>query len=1243
MGFQTSDAFQSDAFQGGLFSFVSTQAGASPDYAKYIWGRDAVVVVDRVNQPSLLDFSLVPWDGSFVKLVRGAYIALDSDTYPNWFTGYITNDPELTLIGSRAGNPVYGYRYEATDDSYLLSLNPIGVLPPFVNTSCGTILKTLVSILDSNSVFDVSGVQSGNIFARYVIDPTKKFMDIVKELADASAFRFRATNKKIYFEPKDTTPATISIDGTSKHFNAGDLTFRATTDAIVNDAIVVGNVEPENYVNEYMVGDGLTGAFPLLSGIFGVDSSILLDEPFSGSSLNTDTWGIFDTPVNFLQVSQGYLNCLGGSANNSFDVFLQSQKVMPLEGQLRLTHGEYDFVNSASVGVNGVVCGLWTQAPNSAYTGCLFGIRVNKSGVVTSLNPITNGTVDGGQSVTINFAHRYIIRTLCSFKNAFRQQTAYGYLDVNGVTGTFGGVGVADTVDYTTWIVEIDPSNGSVVSTTQWSNLGVSLSNSTVYANYIPLASNDLHCTLSNITLSTPMQASLEVKSKGAGAYTKKLIGPNEVDSLDGLAPVATVVTDGSGTANNNNTSLGVPKYNPGNATLTFFKDTTKQISYLPQVGDLVHLSYRRAALAMGRVQDPVSIATESAAWGDNGLRSLSRLDITPPPRTSAECEAAAAAIVKDQGFQHYEGSYRQYHPYEFTGLPLSGTVLKFLSMPSSFPSYLTGEVITEVKTTMWCASPRELFEHEITFGRKDHLSKVIQKNIGKTYDEILGAVDASVAPTYAQVIAVGNTTVPDVVAPFLVSVDPVNINLNTGQAPPSGGGFEIRYTDDSWGADAAKNLIVRTASQTFAVPRTSRGKVCFIKAYDTRNRVLYSEDLTQASWTKTNATVANSTIADPDGNKSLTSAVTITVAGGSVYHTTATVAASKQAVGSISIKGTPGKQVTVQLADGAGAVLASQTITLTANWKRVSVSGTFSSGATGNIRLYVVSVVGSGTQVFSATRVSIETGRLTETQYFKTVGTEYGAQSRYAAAVRVNFPFIPPAPTASLTLTDPANPVVNVILPGTLQDVWGVEIRASDNFTVVYKADLTDAGFNPSWVHANNTNRSQIFFIYTYNLLGEYSAVCNLNGTIPTPSASGLTVDEGSGKLVWVPSNSSKALVEIATDAGFTAIVLSKTVTDAFLALDDETIIHQRYFRVTPQDSIGSGTAITTSHIHTPAGVIDSSGGGSVNNTDNTYSVPFQPTPTTYPTHPSPFTPWSDQLNEISQRQTLLGRYYQF
>ena len=203
-------------------TFTTNQTGASPDYAKYLGSNP--VKHDKLNQPDLLNFTLIPFGAivstgnsfllessgklllessgyliseissgvvGFVKLTRGTRIVLSSGTYANWFTGYITNDPSLSYLGTANNIPQWGYVYEATDDSYILNLKPVGLIPPFINTTSGAIIKQMVRLLDVDSSFDVSGIGVGISVSRYIVDPNKKFTEILQDFTDPMAYRWR--------------------------------------------------------------------------------------------------------------------------------------------------------------------------------------------------------------------------------------------------------------------------------------------------------------------------------------------------------------------------------------------------------------------------------------------------------------------------------------------------------------------------------------------------------------------------------------------------------------------------------------------------------------------------------------------------------------------------------------------------------------------------------------------------------------------------------------------------------------------------------------------------------------------------------------------------------------------------------------------------------------------------------------------------------------------------------------------
>ena len=384
-------------------TLTSTQPGSSPDYYRYL--SSDVAKTDRIGDPDLLDFTLTGFDDQFVKLNRGAYIRASSSTLRDasgnpvdWFTGYITYDPELKFRGLDivTREPKYDLIYQAQSDESILSQQTLGIRKPFINMTQGQILAKLANDL-LPGMFDTSGIQDGQFLARYVVDPTQNFSDIVKAFSASAVYRFWGRNMKLFFTPQDASifpPSTapFAVDNNDPNFTPSSLQIRAAQQGIINDAVVLGSTEAQTYVTEEFVGDGTTAQFNLMTSVFGIESALLLDDDFSANQLSTTNWTVYDTPTNFLQVSNGYLNVLGGSQNGTFDVHLDSANLVPLAGSLSITHGDFDFIDDGQPnGVLGVIGGLWTQTPSPSLAGCVYGVLVTKTAGVTTLTEIVNG------------------------------------------------------------------------------------------------------------------------------------------------------------------------------------------------------------------------------------------------------------------------------------------------------------------------------------------------------------------------------------------------------------------------------------------------------------------------------------------------------------------------------------------------------------------------------------------------------------------------------------------------------------------------------------------------------------------------------------------------------------------------------------------------------------------------------------------------------------------------------------
>ncbi len=1104
--------------------FTSTLPASNANYDRYLTSKPKKTV--RQNDPALLDFSLAPVDASFVKLTRGSYISLDTDRYPFWFTGYVLNDPELEYLGTDAANaPKWGYKYQATSDEYVLSLKPLGFIQPFMNVAMGTIIKTLVEILEPG-VFDTTDVEDGPIVAQFVIDPESKFSDVVRKFAESANYVFYGNNRNLYFKPQDDASiGGLTLDGNNAHFTPSRLTMRPSTSPIVNDVMVMGDLEPQTYMKEYFIGTGLDSLFPLVASVFGTDTSVLLDETFSSSGIDSRKWDVYDQVQYYLRVSNGYLNSIGGDNNGSYSVSLRSVNPIPLDSKIRFTQGEWDFISG-----KGIIAGLWTQAPNNAYTGCLYALKVNG----TTVNPVVSGALDATQSVTVSTAKRYVIRTIVEFTKSNRFAQGYSYINQTGDVVDLGGTGEADTANWQTILTEVDPTNGEITNQFTFRNTS-SLTGAQLFATYVPLASDDLHATVTGITVSIPVNAALETSTKvdlknssfelwdnpttpnqwvnptnslkeevftntgnclklqatlltggyieqnvattlqantryivkfraqksvgaivsqlsmrfnGTGivsagfqmpvssltssfdSYTgyvlegtglsvipsdctfsislssgsteavwvddvilmsefdKKLIGPNEIDAMDGLAPYATILSSNVG-SDTKSTYFGSAQYNPGQAQLAFFKDSVNRTTTTPPVNQVVRLSYRSAGAAIGRAISRESINTEAVSWSDSGNRTIIRRDLDPRPRTSLECEMAAAAVVSENSFTHYEGTYNQFSTY-LTAEPMAGGIVNFSNLSSMAPS-LQSEEINEVTTTLESIHPIDLFIHDISFGKPDKVRRLLAKVNRNPRAEFQRSTAAN-NPTPVDASSVGLSFAPDVVNPELLTWDADYLHLDLGQNLGSGLHFELRYTDAGWGVDDGKNLITRTTSRYVAVPWTDRGRVFFVKQVNAGNLIKYSEDQTQVSVYGGSTAVTISPQVDPFGR---TAAVSIgTAATNGTVTGTFTAAGSTNHCWSLYLKGVAGKTVTMSQA------ATTVTHTLSGQWQRLSlpVSGVLSGAKTVTLKF-------NQSCAFQTTRWSVEQGTLVEQAYSKTTASLYGPVSRYPAGIHISFP----------------------------------------------------------------------------------------------------------------------------------------------------------------------------------------------------------------------------------------------
>ncbi len=271
---------------------------------------------------------------------------------------------------------------------------------------------------------------------------------------------------------------------------------------------------------------------------------------------------------------------------------------------------------------------------------------------------------------------------------------------------------------------------------------------------------------------------------------------------------------------------------------LSFYTDD------IPSVGARIRFQSWAAGQSVARVIDPIAIAAESSITGDSGVRSAIMQNLSPLPRTSDECEAAAAAAIRDREYPQFQGTYT---------LVMKPYFAENLMSPSLYQFPTTGRFL-------WINSPVRAITGQNFF------ANTVRMQVVELRDEIINAsVDygpdlylENLLPSFLereqtllvpkQTVAAPNpVTLPFVLNAHLPTLDRAQVtqvvNSLTGNyitvdlgAPPVTG-CEVRNVDGGWGI-ANQGLIGSFSTQVFTLPRTVRDQTWYLR---TRNGSVFS------------------------------------------------------------------------------------------------------------------------------------------------------------------------------------------------------------------------------------------------------------------------------------------------------------------------------------------------------------------------------------------------------------------
>lgn len=786
-------------------------------YTQYV-GDQTVKIEDGLNVPTLLSLTLFNNDNNFTVPVRNAYITIISRKSDKvLFSGFITQTPQASYLGVGSNVPAfnferYAYSVVATSDEWLLNVKSVPFIPAFVNQTMGQILSVLAAALLPNYFDTTSHVDAGDLIPYYEYNPAQTWAEIAKTFADAARYRYKVINRTVWFKPYNDMPLGIDYDDsiTGVNFDPSTLQTQPLQVPIVNDAIIIGDIEPQNIRRDYFIGDGASANFPLTHRAFRGATALLLKEDWSGSSFATDLWNVIDPTASM--TLNGALYIAGGTGTLG-ESYILGNNGLEIGGALNIQHGEIQF-NDTCTGMIGGLYASTTLTGDQCQVG--FDVRPSTSVVVTAsgaggiyIQPWLDGALYG-DAITSKVNHHYQLQTLINAP----QWTRYNQIFRSLGGSVYGGDSNTVTVNVTWLITEIDmntftmipnpliPITGSVVSRTTTT---IQLPAFMVYA---PVNYGTLNLLMNFTLIAQPPQGTLQVSSLiGPTGSQQPIVTPGD--------PMPYLLGFGQ---QNQTATIG----QQGEVdVLQFYQDS------IPAVGARIAIQTWEAGYAVARVQQPISILAEQVTFGDDGIRSIVMHDLTPLPRTSMECELAAKALLVDRTQQQYNGSYMVddwfWNPFSSESYPITGRYLPVNSPRRNITNqnFLVRRIITQVKEIM-----QEKLQFSIEFGQDLYLSKFMRQFVTPSKPLLLPR-DAATRPIPQAFNAVGTTYLANLADAQIVAVSGGDVTIDLGAPPVTG--CEIRRVDTGWGRND-QNRIALTGLQSFTLSRSAVDQLFYLR-----------------------------------------------------------------------------------------------------------------------------------------------------------------------------------------------------------------------------------------------------------------------------------------------------------------------------------------------------------------------------------------------------------------------------
>jgi len=754
------------------------------DYTAALDGTVAPRVERKINQPAALKCSLLGSAAGFVVPAIGARVVFTRTSGASLFTGYLTHAPLVEYLGFGEQGAVYRYDLIAESDEVVLDQKVLPNRAAFVERSAGAALRQLAQDLLPGG-FDTSAVQDVDTLASYQVNPQKKFSFHAAEIALAARASYRAMNGALVLAPVGA--AAYAINESDANFSPIGLKLECPK-LLVNDVTAIGVVEPQAYVRDYFVGDGLSLRFYLSQKPFQQSKPALIDEEYLGPGLDPTTWVVND-PSSAVSVLAQTLQVSGGTGLDG-QTLVEFIEQIEMGGALELQHGDVSFEGPST----GVLGGLYAGAISVG--GCLAGFQIAASGSGSTIQALINGSATGSVVAT-TAGHRYVLTTYLYSMEVYRSGETF-HSSLHPAGSGWGGAAVTADVRVVLELQDIDPSNPASLVARATVLFDDVIPNAAGFCTYALVNATNMQCSVAYTYLTHISLAQVRTALPSA-SYVTQLVGS---------------LSDGAECEIASSTSLD------------FYPQ------YVPALNALIVASYRGSGRAVAEVVNSASIAS-LASGVDNGVRGIVRTVKTPSARTQADCEDAALSILDDAGGLAWMGTYQTWSDF----------------LPGGAADIFPGDAMTvnlPSRNAVFSAIVRKVSIDVVDPG-DDRGIYVIE--FANDLATPLALQDESSATTVAlqdlpvrlATTQVGSYYLADLTDAQITAVTSTTVSVDAGMAPGSGGGIEVRLHDFGWGLANDRNLLGRFSTQTFSLARLARTQNYFLRLYDGSSPPKYS------------------------------------------------------------------------------------------------------------------------------------------------------------------------------------------------------------------------------------------------------------------------------------------------------------------------------------------------------------------------------------------------------------------